>query len=241
MADEILIKGGLVVDGTGAAGRKADVAVRDGRIVAVESDLGTGDGRVIEANGMVVAPGFIDIKTHSDWTLPLMPLSESKIRQGVTTEVIGHCGFSCAPALPGKADALAEYLGPSAPWLDFTDTSFADYVRTYPATSVNRVMLVGHNTLRLMTMGLEDRPPEPDELDHMKRLLEDALAAGAYGMSSGLFTAPGSYSEGEELVELGRILKARGARYFTHLRDESNGVFDAVAEAIELTPRVLSM
>ena len=237
MANEILIKGGLVVDGTGAEGRKADVAVRDGQIVAVGQNISAGDGRVIDAGDKVVAPGFIDIKTHSDWTLPLMPLSESKIRQGVTTEVIGHCGFSCAPVLPGKAAALAEYLGPSAPWLDFVDTSFADYVRTYPATSVNRVMLVGHNTLRLMTMGLEDRPPEPDELDHMKRLLEDALAAGAYGMSSGLFTAPGSYSEGEELVELGQILKARGAPYFTHLRDESNGVFDAVAEAIKFGER----
>ncbi len=232
MADEILIRGGSVVDGTGAEARRADVAVRDGRIVAVGPDIAAGSARVIDATNRIVAPGFIDIKTHSDWTLPLMPLAESKIRQGVTTEVIGHCGFSCAPALPGKAEALAEYLGPSAPWLDFVDTSFADYVRTYPATSVNRVMLVGHNTLRLMTMGMEDRPPEAGELDHMKRLLDDALAAGAFGMSSGLFTAPGSYSEGEELVELGRVLKARGAPYFTHLRDESNGVFDAVAEAI---------
>ena len=175
MADGILIRGGLVVDGTGAEMMRADVALRDGRIVKVEPDIPTGDAHVIDAAGKIVAPGFIDIKTHSDWTLPLMPLAESKIRQGVTTEVIGHCGFSCAPALPGKAAALAEYLGPSAPWLDFEDTSFADYVASYPATSVNRVMLVGHNTLRLMTMGLEDRAPEPHELDHMKRLLEDAL------------------------------------------------------------------
>ena len=237
MANEILVKGGLVVDGTGAEGWKADVAIRDGRIVTVAPDLSTGDGCVIDATGLIVAPGFIDIKTHSDWTLPLMPLSESKIRQGVTTEVIGHCGFSCAPVLPGKAEALAEYLGPSAPWLNFVDTSFGNYVRTYPATSVNRVMLVGHNTLRLMAMGLEDRPPEPDELNQMKQLLEEALLAGAYGMSSGLFTAPGSYSKGEELVELGRILKVNGAHYFTHLRDESNGVFDAVAEAIEFGER----
>ena len=237
MADEVLIKGGLVVDGAGAEGRMSDVAIRDGKIVSVGTDISAGSARVIDAKDKVVAPGFIDIKTHSDWTLPLMPLSESKIRQGVTTEVIGHCGFSCAPALPGKAEALAEYLGPSAPWLDFVETSFADYVRTYPATSVNRVMLVGHNTLRLMTMGLEDRPPEPNELDHMKRLLKEALDAGAYGMSSGLFTAPGSYSEGEELVELGQILKVRGAPYFTHLRDESDGVFDAVAEAIEFGER----
>jgi N-acyl-D-amino-acid deacylase len=232
MADEILIRGGLVVDGTGAEAQPADVGLRDGRIVAVGPDLPSGDGRVIDASGRIVAPGFIDIKTHSDWTLPLMPLAESKIRQGVTTEVIGHCGFSCAPALPGKVEVLADYLRAGAPWLEFEETTFADYVRTYPATSVNRVMLVGHNTLRLMAMGLDDRPPEAPELDHMKRLLEDALAGGAYGLSSGLFTAPGSYSEADEMVALGRIVASHGGRYFTHLRDESEGVFDAVAEAV---------
>ena len=206
---------------------------RTALIRAIGDDLTAGGAAVVDASGKVVAPGFIDIKTHSDWTLPLMPLSESKVRQGVTTEVIGHCGYSCAPALPGKVDALKQYLSPSAPWLDFVETSFADYVRTYPATSVNRVMLVGHNTLRLMTMGMEDRPPEPHELARMTELLEEALGAGALGMSSGLFTAPGSYAEGEELVALGRVLRRHGARYFTHLRDESNTVFDSVEESIE--------
>ena len=98
-------------------------------------------------------------------------------------------------------------------------------------------MLVGHNTLRLMTMGMDDRPPEPDELAHMTALLEEALAAGALGLSSGLFTAPGSYADGEELVELGKVLSRRGARYFTHLRDESDAVFDSVDEAIEFGER----
>ena len=135
--------------------------------------------------------------------------------------------------LPGKAEALKQYLGPSAPWLDFSDTSFRDYVRTYPATSVNRVMLVGHNTLRLMTMGMAERPPEPQELSLMSQLLEEALAAGALGLSSGLFTAPGSYAESEELVTLGHVLRRHGARYFTHLRDEANSIFDSVEEAIE--------
>ncbi len=233
MSEEILVRGGTVIDGTGNPGVRADVAVRDGRIAAVGSDITAGGARTVEAAGRVVAPGFIDIKTHSDWTLPLMPLSESKIRQGVSTEVIGHCGYSCAPALPGKAEALAQYLSPSAPWLDFRETTFAEYAAGYPATSVNRVMLVGHNTLRLMSMGMDDRPPESDELGLMVRLLEEALDAGALGMSSGLFTAPGSYAGSEELVALGRVLKARGARYFTHLRDEANTVFDAVDEAIE--------
>jgi N-acyl-D-aspartate/D-glutamate deacylase len=237
MPDEILIQGGLVVDGTGVPAFPADVAVRDGRIAAIGRGIGRGDARVIDAAGCVVAPGFIDIKTHSDWTLPLMPRAESKVRQGVTTEVIGHCGYSCAPALPGKAEALKAYLSPSAPWLTFRETNFADYLASLPATSVNVIPLVGHNTLRLMTMGMENRPPEPAELDHMKRLLEEALAAGALGMSSGLFTAPGSYAKGEEMVELGGVLKRRGARYFTHLRDEANKVFPAVEEAITFAER----
>jgi N-acyl-D-amino-acid deacylase len=229
----IVIRHGTVIDGTGAGPREADVAIADGRIVELGRDVSFSGAQIIEARGKIVAPGFIDIKTHSDWTLPLMPQAESKIRQGVTTEVIGHCGYSCAPCLPGKAAALKQYLSPSAPWLDFKDTSFADYAATYPATSVNRVMLVGHNTLRLMAMGMEDRKPTSDELALMVRLLEEALSAGALGLSSGLFTAPGSYARGEEMVELGRVLARHGARYFTHLRDEANQVFDAVEEAIE--------
>jgi N-acyl-D-amino-acid deacylase len=237
MLNEILIRGGLVVDGTGAPGRPADVAVRDGRIAAIGRNIGRGDARVVDARDCVVAPGFIDIKTHSDFTLPLMPKAERKVRQGVTTEVIGHCGFSTAPALPGKAEALKAYLAPSAPWLTFRETSFADYLASLPATSVNVIPLVGHNTLRLMTMGMEDRPPAPEELDDMKRLLAEALDAGALGMSSGLFTAPGSYAKGEELVELGRVLERRGARYFTHVRDEANKMFRAVEEAITFAER----
>ena len=231
--DTLVIRGGTVIDGSGGPPREADVALKDGRIAEIGRDASTSGARVIEAKGLVVAPGFIDIKTHSDWTLPLMPQAQSKIRQGVTTEVIGHCGYSCAPCLPGKAAALKQYLSPSAPWLEFKDTSYADYAASYPATSVNRAMLVGHNTLRLMAMGMENRKPTPAELALMVRMLEEALAAGAMGLSSGLFTAPGSYARGEEMVELGRVLKRHGALYFTHLRDEANHVFDAVEEAIE--------
>ena len=99
--DDILIRGGQVIDGNGAPARVADVAIRAGRIVAIEADRAESAGRVIDAHGSVVAPGFIDIHTHSDFTLPLNPRAEAKIRQGVTTEVVGNCGFSVAPALPG--------------------------------------------------------------------------------------------------------------------------------------------
>src|SRR5512144_1716248 len=117
--DDLLIRDGYVIDGSGAPGREADVAVRDGRIAAVEPRSGRPARRVIDARGQVVAPGLIDIHTHSDFTLPLNPRAESKIRQGVTLEVVGNCGFSAAPALPGRAGVLREYLASSAPWLPF--------------------------------------------------------------------------------------------------------------------------
>lgn len=233
MAEDLLIRGGRIIDGTGIPERVADVAIQDGRIAAIGTDITAGGAREIDAAGLIVAPGFIDIKTHSDWTLPLAPQCESKVYQGVTTEVIGHCGYSCAPALPGKVEALADYLSPSAPWLTFSETTFADYMDGFPATSVNVIMMVGHNTLRLMTMGMEDRPPTPPELQQMTHLLEEALSAGALGMSSGLFTAPGSYAADEEMVVLGSVLRDHGARYCTHLRNEANDVFDAMHEAIE--------
>ena len=230
--DDLLIRGGHVIDGSGAPGRDADVAVREGRVVAVEPRSARPARRVVDARGQVVAPGFIDIHTHSDFTLPLNPEAESKIRQGVTLEVVGNCGFSAAPALPGKAALLREYLASSAPWLPFRETTFADYVAGFPATAVNVILQVGHNTLRLMTAGLENRPLTADEMAAMERLLDEALAAGAWGLSSGLFTAPGHFADAAEIHALARVLRRRAAAYSTHVRDEADRGFEAVREAI---------
>ena len=230
--DDLLIRGGHVIDGTGAPGRDADVSIHDGRVVALEPRTSRPAYRVIDARGQVVAPGFIDIHTHSDFTLPLNPRAESKIRQGVTLEVVGNCGFSAAPALPGRAGVLREYLASSAPWLTFTETSFADYVTAFPATSVNVILQVGHHTLRIMTAGMEARPVTAGELAAMERLLAEALAAGAWGLSSGLFTAPGCYADAAEIHALARVLRSHGAAYASHIRDEANHVDEAVTEAI---------
>jgi N-acyl-D-amino-acid deacylase len=237
MEHDVLIRGGLLLDGTGAAGRPGDIAIRDGRIAAIGRELRGEAAKVIDARGLAVAPGFIDIKTHSDFTLPINPRAESKVRQGVTTEIVGHCGFSVAPVLAGKVDLLRDYLSASAPWLPFRETTFSDYLDTFPATAVNAGMLVGHNTLRLMVMGMRERPPTPDELDAMIALLEEALGAGALGLSSGLFTAPGSYAQPDEIIALCRVLKRYNAGYFTHLRDESNKVLEALEEAIDIAEK----
>ena len=115
--------------------------------------------------------------------------------------------------------------------------TFPDYLDTFPATAVNAGMLVGHNTLRLMVMGMANRPPTADELQHMTTLLDEALAAGALGLSSGLFTAPGSYAQPDEMIALCHTVKRHNAGYFTHLRDESNKVLDALEEAIEIAEK----
>jgi N-acyl-D-amino-acid deacylase len=232
MAWDILIRGGIVIDGSGRPGEPADVAIAGGRIAAIGPGLAGEAARTIGAGGLAVTPGFIDIKTHSDFVLPINPKAESKVRQGVTTEIIGHCGFSVAPCLPGKVQALADYLSGGAPWLPFRETSFPDYLDKFPAVAVNAGMLVGHNTLRLMVMGLEDRAPTRVELDQMIALLEEGLGAGALGLSTGLFTPPGSFAQPDEIMALCEVVARHKAGYFTHIRDESNKVLAAVDEAI---------
>ena len=232
MTWDILIRGGTLYDGSSRPGERGDVAIADGRIAQIRRDLSGPAERVIDAAGLAVTPGFIDIKTHSDFTLPINPKAESKVRQGVTTEIIGHCGFSVAPCLPGKVQVLADYLSGGAPWLPFRETSFPDYLDTFPAVAVNAGMLVGHNTLRLMVLGLEDRAPSAAELDQMCGLLEEGLGAGALGLSTGLFTPPGSFAEPAEIMALCAVVAQHKAAYFTHIRDESNRMLEAVEEAI---------
>jgi N-acyl-D-amino-acid deacylase len=231
---DILIRRGTLIDGSGKPGTIGDIALVEGRIAALGPALPEDAEKVIDAEGLAVTPGFIDIKTHSDFVLPINPKAESKVRQGVTTEIIGHCGFSVAPVLPGKAPLLADYLSGGAPWLPFREMSFPEYLDTFPPVSVNAGMLVGHNTLRLMVMGLEDRPPTRAELDRMIGLLEEGLLAGALGMSSGLFTPPGSFAKPDELMALCAVLQRYNAGYFTHIRDEANGVMEGVEEAIDI-------
>lgn len=236
--DDFLIRGGEVIDGTGAAGRRADVAIRDGHVSAIEPDYALPARRVIDAKGLVVAPGFIDVKTHSDFTLPLYPRAESRVHQGITTELVGSCGFTVAPIPPGRLGAVSDYLAALAsPAFKFREVSFAEYLDSFPATSSNVAMQVGHNTVRVAVMGMDKRAPTGKEQSAMEGLVEEALDAGAVGLSSGLFTAPGAFAAAPELEALARIAARHGASYTTHLRDESNGVFEATREAVAVAER----
>jgi N-acyl-D-aspartate/D-glutamate deacylase len=162
---DILIRRGVIIDGSGSSGSVGDIALSADRIAALDPSLAGDANKVIDAEGLAVTPGFIDIKTHSDFVLPINPKAESKVRQGVSTEIIGHCGFSVAPVLPRKTELLADYLSGGAPWLPFREMSFPEYLDTFPPVAINTGMLVGHNTLRLMVIGLEDRAPSEAELN----------------------------------------------------------------------------
>ncbi|MFM9939790.1 MAG: N-acyl-D-amino-acid deacylase family protein [Hyphomicrobiaceae bacterium] len=234
---DLVIRNGDVIDGTGSPPRRADVAVKGDSIVAVEPDCTAAATRVIDATGLVVAPGFIDAKTHSDFSLPLYPRAESRVHQGVTTELVGSCGFTAAPIPPGRLPVVADYLAAMGPGMTLSESNFADYLDAFPKTSVNVATQVGHNTLRVAVMGLDNRAPTTDEQAAMERLAEAALEAGAFGVSSGPFTAPGAYAKPVELEALATITARRGGTYATHLRDEAENVLGAVDEVIAVAER----
>jgi N-acyl-D-amino-acid deacylase len=234
---DLKIEGGLVLDGTGAAGGRADVGIVDDRIAAVGDLSREPAGRTLGAAGRVVAPGFIDMHSHSDWRLWANHRAESKIRQGVTTEVVGNCGFSPAPASDEHLDDLRGFALYLPRGLQFRWRSFADYLAALDGEglAVNVVHLVGHGALRVATMGFARRPPTPPELNAMQRQLADALEAGAWGLSTGLIYAPGSYAATEEIVALARIVSGRRhAIYASHIRGEGASLLDAVAEAVRI-------
>jgi N-acyl-D-amino-acid deacylase len=237
MAWSLLIKGGTVVDGSGAPSVAADVAVEGDRIAAVGSDLGAAAAtRVIDAKGLMVAPGFIDIHSHSDLVYDTCPGAESKVRQGVTTEVVGMCGFSPGPIAPGMRETVRDWIGgigskPPGTWQSFGE--YLDHLRGL-GTSVNVVQFVGHGALRYATVGGENRPATADEQKAMERHLAEALDAGAWGYSTGLVYAPSIYGSTEELIALAKSMAKRGGHYFSHVRGEAATLETAYVEAIRI-------
>jgi len=231
---DILIKNGLVVDGTGKGAYEADVGIAAGRIAVVAEGFEQEANRTMEAQGLHLAPGFIDPHTHSDLTLLVNPRAESKIHQGVTTEVIGNCGSSPAPLLGAAVEEVwdeAKVLGLDVTWA--TMNEYLEHLRQ-PGTAVNVVPLVGHNTVRGAVLGFDDVQPTPEQQAEMERLVAEAMEQGARGLSSGLFYPPGFYARTEEVIGLARVAARYGGIYATHIRSETNRLFEAVAEAIEI-------
>lgn len=235
MDADLLLRDATVVDGTGAAPFAGDVAVADGRIVAVGHLSDVRASRVVDLDGRVLCPGFVDIHTHSDLSLLLDPAGESKVRQGVTTEVTGNCGFSAFPFAPDRLDLHADHLARIGD--DPVDLTWTD-LRGYAARlmgnppALNVAPLVGHGTVRVAVMGVDQRPPTHAELDRMRDLVAQSLDQGAFGFSTGLTHIPSGYGDADEVTALVHVVASRNALYATHSRAIAGPGFAAVEEAI---------
>jgi len=234
-----LFRGASLLDGSGNPPCIADVAVAGGRIAAVGPDLDVSSERVVDAAGLMICPGFIDIHGHSDMTLFRHPLLESKAFQGVTTEVTGNCGLGLYPVKAGGERELADYLRLHDFFLPddgITWSSLDEYAGRInrDGLGINVAPLVGHAPLRIAAMGMEDRPPAAAEMEQMEALLTTALQQGAWGMSTGLIYPPGSYAATGELIALAGILARHDALYTSHIRNESDNITSAFDEAVAI-------
>lgn len=233
--NSILIKGGMVADGTGAPPSQLNLAINGSKISGLfKPSESPKASMTIDATGMMVCPGFVDIHTHSDLYLLQNPLAESKIRQGVTTELVGNCGSSAAPIVGAARDVLMDSARSLDVKIDWS--SMDEYLlRLYNArTSVNVATLVGAETLRLCVLGAKDVKADPESLMRMNGLLAESMVQGAFGLSSGLIYAPGCYASTEELISLASTSAYFGGFYTSHIRGEGGTLVRAVEEAIRI-------
>ena len=226
----LLLRGGTVIDGTGAPRFTADVRIEGERIVAIGANLAANGAVVIDAGGRIVAPGFIDVHTHDDQIVLEAPHMLPKVSQGVTTVVVGNCGISLAPLVRYSVPPPLNLLGGADKYVHPT---MAAYVAAVDAArpAVNVAALIGHSTLRVATMDDPYRAATATEQAHMGELLREGLAAGAAGLSSGVFYATGAAADIDELALLAGIAGAAGGVYTTHIRQEMDQVLDSLDEA----------
>jgi N-acyl-D-amino-acid deacylase len=234
-----LITNARIVDGTGAPAREGEVLLEDEVIAAVGHATGGAD-EVLDVRGSVVAPGFVDMHSHSDFSMPDDPLAPAKTLQGVTTEVVGNCGMGVFPANE-RVDALYARFAPLVfgeqarrgfPTLDAFRARLHD-----TGTSVNAACLVPHGNVRSHVMAMAERAPDAGELRAMEGLVERAMEDGAFGLSTGLVYAPGAFAKADELVALARVAAAHGGFYASHIRDEAARLVESVEEAIDVGRR----
>lgn len=237
MSLNLVIKNGKVVDGSGNPWFEADVGIADGKIVQVGQNIDAGcAANVIDASGLMVSPGFIDMHGHDDCVPFYDPFNKPKLLQGVTTVVSGNCGTSPFPVNFATANILKRYLSTLVNKVEFDWNTFGQFIQRLSsiALGINFAYLVGHGSIRIAVMGMENREPAPAELEKMKDLLAQCLAEGAYGFSTGLIYPPGVFATTREIIELGKVVAEYSGIYVTHMRDEGDRILEAMDEAFRV-------
>ena len=229
---DVIVRNTSIVDGTGAPSFEGSVGIRGDRIAKV-GEIAERGSIDIDARGLTISPGFIDVHSHDDWAVLLRPEMDFKVMQGVTTDVVGNCGMGSAPN-PAAAVIFRALHGPSAKVPEWTD--YAGYFRAVDENppSINVAVLAGHGSLRLGAMGNAKRAPTADEMAKMRGWLRDAIDAGAVGLSTGLIYEPGRYARTEEIIELASEMRGTGGLYASHMRNEASGLLDSVRETIRI-------
>ena len=231
---DIIIENGRIIDGTGNPWFKGDIGIKNGRIERIGNCKKVSAKERIDIDELIVAPGFIDIHSHSDALPFLYPQDKSKLMQGVTTEVVGNCGVSIAPISSAHVDLLKKYSSPffSIPDLAWDWHGVKDYLDKVAEIKpiINIAFFVGHGSIRIAVMGFDYREPTTGELDEMKQLAVEAIKEGAFGLSSGLVYPPGIFASPQELIELCKVVAAVDGIYSTHIRSETDGVVEAVQD-----------
>ncbi len=234
---DLVIRGAKIIDGTGNPFFLREVGVKAGRIRGMGKNLK--GKRCIDAEGLVLCPGFVDIHNHADHGIVAFPDAECYVMQGVTTSVVGNCGLSMAPVDPKRADLARHYLAPflrkegKYSWEWRTLEEFF-HETTRSGIAQNLAPLVGQGTIRIAVKGFDEGAPTREEMDSMKRLLAQSLDEGAFGLTSGLIYPPGCFADAEELTELASVLKTHGGFYATHMRNEGDRLLQSVAETLAL-------
>ncbi|HDJ21812.1 MAG TPA: aminoacylase, partial [Candidatus Bathyarchaeota archaeon] len=236
---DLAILNGRVIDGAGNPWFKADLAIKGDEIAWMGKRFKGESRKTLDASGCFVVPGFIDAHSHADFTSLVHRDMENLVHQGITTVVAGQCGSSLAPLSDLSREEAEKSLQGSLPEgveLKLTWSTFEEYLREEEKErmGVNVAHMVGHGAVRAAAMGFEARPPTDEELDHMRELVEEAMKAGAFGLSTGLIYPPGLYAETSEIVELAKVAARFGGVYDSHIRGEGRGLMKALREALEI-------
>ena len=244
MSFDIVIKNGKIIDGTGNPWYRAGIGITEGKISKIGRLEKTNATKEIDAAGLVVCPGFIDMHSHSDIAIFFDNTLQSTIRQGITTSVLGNCGDNRAPVPPEKMDEFLKIFAiftppgvenDSIPWNTFSE--YLDYMEKRGCVA-NSAHLVGFGTIRVAGgPGFEDRSPTAEELQCMKSFVAEAMEAGAFGMSTGLIYSPQVYAKTEEIIELAKVVAKYSGIYFSHIRGEGSNVVNAIKELIEIVEK----